>query len=255
MERNMEITILGSGTCEPNPNRAQSGFAVRLEDDQQLLFDSGSGTFQRLTQAGIDFRQMEYLFYSHAHADHTTDLIAFLFATNCAPQNTREKSLHIVGPKGFRKFLKLLIKAFPTLEPDSYEILVHQVGSSRLRGPNFVIRTKPMSHGDIAAVGYRLEYNHKILVYSGDTGYCDNIVTLAQNADILILECSLPDEYAIEMHLSPGSAGKIAQLANAKQLILTHLYPITEQYPMLEQCKKEYSGEVQIATDLMKLKI
>lgn len=251
----MEITILGSGTCEPNPKRAQSGFAVRLDDGQQLLFDSGSGTFQHMVQAGIDFRQIEYLFYSHAHADHTTDLIAFLFSTNCVPQNIREKPLHIVGPKGFRKFLKLLIKSFPTLEPKSYEILVHQVGSSRLRGPNFVIRTKPMSHEVIPAVGYRLEYNHKILVYSGDTGYCDNIVTLAQNADILILECSLPDEYAIDMHLSPTTAGKIAQLANAKQLILTHLYPICEQYPILDQCKKAYSGEVHIAADLMKLQI
>ncbi|MFB3895375.1 MAG: MBL fold metallo-hydrolase [bacterium] len=251
----MEITILGSGTCEPNPNRAQSGFAVRLDDNQHLLFDSGSGTFQHLVQAGIDFRQIEYLFYSHAHADHTTDLIAFLFSTNYAPQFKREKPLHIIGPKGFRKFMKLLIKTFTTLEPKSYEILVHQVGSSRLRGQNFVIRSKQMAHGDIPAVGYRLEYNHKILVYSGDTGYCDNLVTLAQNADVLILECSLPDEYAIDMHLSPSSAGKIAQLANAKRLILTHFYTITEQYPILEQCKKEYSGEVQIATDLMRLQI
>lgn len=251
----MEIIILGSGTCEPNPNRVQAGFAVRLDDGQQLLFDSGSGSFQRMIQAGIDFRKIEYLFYSHAHADHTTDLISFLFSTNSVPLNIREKPLHIVGPKGFRKFIKLLIKAFPTLEPGSYEILVHQVASSRLRGSNFVIRTKPMNHGSLPAVGYRLEYNHKILVYSGDTGYCDNIVTLAQNADILILECSLPDEYAIDMHLSPSYAGKIAQLANVKRLILTHFYPICEQYPILDQCRKEYSGEVLIASDLLKLQL
>jgi ribonuclease BN (tRNA processing enzyme) len=251
----MEIFILGSGTCQPNPNRGQSGLAVRLSDGQILLFDLGSGTVQKMAQVGLDYRQVDYLFCSHTHADHTTDLITFLFATNCSPQNTREKPLHLFGPKGFRKFLRQLMKVYPNLEPKSYEILLHQVASSRLRFPNFVIRTKPMSHADIPAVGFRLEYNHKILVYSGDTGLCDNIITLAQNADILILECSLPNEYAIEMHLSPGSAGKIAKLANAKRLMLTHLYPICEQYPILDQCKKEYSGEISIARDLMKIQI
>jgi len=251
----MEIFILGSGTCEPNPNRGPAGLAVRLGDGQVLLFDSGSGTVQKMAQVGIDSRQVDYLFYSHTHADHTADLIAVLFAMNCTAPFVREKPLYLTGPKGFRKFLKQLIKAFPQIEPQSYEILLHQVESRRVRFPNFVVRTKPMNHSSMPAVGYRLEHNHKILVYSGDTGYCDNIVTLAQNADILILECSLPDEYAVEMHLSPSSAGKIAKLANAKRLVLTHFYPICEQYPILEQCRKEYSGEVQIATDLMKIHI
>ncbi|MCX7918144.1 MAG: MBL fold metallo-hydrolase [bacterium] len=251
----MEIFILGSGTCEPNPNRGHSGIAIRLLDGQIILFDSGSGTIQKMAQMGLDYRQVDYLCYSHIHADHTTDLITFLFATNCLPQNPRVKPLHIVGPKGFRKFIKQLVKSFPQLEPKSYEILLHQVASSRLRFPNFIIRTKPMAHGELPAVGYRLEYNHKVLVYSGDTGYCDNIITLAQNADALILECSLPEEYAVDTHLCPSLAGKLANLANVKRLVLTHLYSVCDRYPILDRCKQEYSGDVQIASDLMTIQV
>jgi len=42
-----------------------------------LLFDSGSGTLRRLLEAGIDFKEVDYLIYSHFHPDHTADLCRF----------------------------------------------------------------------------------------------------------------------------------------------------------------------------------
>ena len=52
--------------------------------------------------------------------------------------------------------------------------------------------------------------NGKSIVYSGDTDYCPELIELADNCDLLILECSFPDDMKVEGHLTPSEAGKIA---------------------------------------------
>ena len=93
------------------------------------------------------------------------------------------------------------------------------------------------------------------VVYSGDTDFCDNLVTLAQDADLLICESSFPDQQKVSGHLSPSSAGRIAQSAGVRHLVLTHFYPACEQVDIMAECRQTYSGRLTLAEDLMQFEL
>ena len=99
----------------------------------------------------------------------------------------------------------------------------------------------------------RIEYNNKSIVYSGDTDYSDEIIKISKNADLLILECSFP--YKTEGHLTPSLCGRIAANANAKKLVLTHMYPECDKVDMKKLCGKEFSGKIVLAKDFMGIKV
>jgi ribonuclease BN (tRNA processing enzyme) len=73
-------------------------------------------------------------------------------------------------------------------------------------------------------MGYRFELDGKAVAYCPDTGICDDAVLLAEDADLLITECShKPGEQSPEWpHLNPQDAAEIARRAKAKRLALTH---------------------------------
>jgi ribonuclease BN (tRNA processing enzyme) len=91
------------------------------------------------------------------------------------------------------------------------------------------------------------------LFYSGDTGYSPKITKFAKNADIGIIECSHPDEHAIEGHLTPSQTGKIAKEADIKHLVVTHIYPENDTASLLDRIRNYYSGKITIARDFMEL--
>jgi len=117
----------------------------------------------------------------------------------------------------------------------------------------FRVIARPMTHLP-ESVAYRVESNEgKSAVLSGDTDYCPDLVELARDADVLVIESALPDEMKAEGHLTPSLAGRIGREANCKKLVLTHLYPVCDSVDIVEQCKKEYGGELLIAEDLMEI--
>jgi len=91
------------------------------------------------------------------------------------------------------------------------------------------------------------------VVYSGDTDASENLITLARDADLLICESALPDELKTEGHLTPSLAGKMAQQAGVKKLVLTHFYPECDKVDIRQQCAKTFSGEIILAKDLMRI--
>jgi len=106
------------------------------------------------------------------------------------------------------------------------------------------------------SVGYRIEFNDgKSVVLSGDTDYCQNIIDLAFEVDLLVLECSFPDGKKVEGHLTSSLAGRIALESCCKKLLLTHLYPVCDQSDILKECQQVFKGETVLADDLMRVKI
>jgi ribonuclease BN (tRNA processing enzyme) len=73
-------------------------------------------------------------------------------------------------------------------------------------------------------LGYRFEIENKVISYCTDTGYCDNAVELAKDADLLFAECALKTGQSDEIwpHLNPEDAARIAVEGNAKMLALVH---------------------------------
>ncbi|MDY6953524.1 MAG: MBL fold metallo-hydrolase, partial [Thermodesulfobacteriota bacterium] len=91
------------------------------------------------------------------------------------------------------------------------------------------------------------------VVYSGDTDLCENLVTLAKDADLLVCESALPDEMKVPGHLTPSLAGHIATRAGVKRLVLTHFYPECDTVDVFAQCRKTYQGDLVLAEDLMEI--
>ena len=75
----MKLTILGSGSLFPYPNRGNSGYLLECSEST-ILLDGGSGTLRRIADFGLDYSSIDIICYTHLHIDHTFDLIPFLFA-------------------------------------------------------------------------------------------------------------------------------------------------------------------------------
>ncbi len=251
----MELTILGSGTGIPSRRRGAPGYLIKIENEP-LLFDSGSGTLLRLLHVGVDYKKLNHIFYTHNHSDHTADLIPLIQALRTTPDYDRKEKLFLYGPDGFTNFLKILTRAFGEwlLDP-SFSVEIHELNKDQLKFSNWSVKTNPVKHSQ-AAVAYRVESKDgQSIVYSGDTDYCPEIIELAKQANVLILECSFPDNKKINGHLTPSEAAKIADKAKCDHLILTHLYPPFEELEadIHNKCNKIFGGKISIAQDYMKL--
>ncbi len=254
----MKAIILGSGTSVPLAERASPSLAVFIED-QFLLMDIGPGTVRQLAAAGLNYEDIAYIAISHFHPDHTADLIHFLFATRYPPVLSRRKPFTVVAPKGFNEFLALLKKPYGTwLDLPAGLMKVEELAVGKKDGrefEKFKILSAPLNHTP-HSIGFRIEDNsRRSIVYSADTGYCDELVDLSKGADLLILESSFPDEEGITGHLTPAEAGDIATRAGVKKLVLTHFYPEILKIDIEAQCRKTYQGDLVLAADLMSLSV
>ena len=249
-----ELIVLGSGTGVPSLRRGSPGLLL-LSGSARILIDSGSGTLRKMLEVGVTYRDIDMILYTHIHPDHVADLVPVLFACRYA-ELPREKDLLCVGGPGFRSYFEKLKELYGHwIDPQSYELTVKEVSQETLLYNDLKILSKPMAHIP-ESVGYRIEFKDgKSMTVSGDTDYCQNIIDLAFEVDLLVLECSFPDGKKVEGHLTPSLAGRIASESHCRKLMLYHLYPICDQYDILMQSRQVYHGEVSLAEDLMRVKI
>ncbi|MBW1709870.1 MAG: MBL fold metallo-hydrolase [Deltaproteobacteria bacterium] len=250
----MEIIFLGTGTGAPSAKRGAPGLTVRA-GNVTLLFDSGSGTLRQLARAGLSYNDLDYLFYTHLHPDHTTDLISYLFATRYFPEFTRTKPARIYGPMGLLDFYGHLHEGFGHwIEPPEGRVVLSELPPGHtISCGSAIIETAPIIHTP-ESLGYRVsESGGATLAVTGDTDFNQNLIDLARGADLLITECSLPEGLKVEGHLIPSLAGRAAREAGVKALALTHFYPQCEGQDLLKPITKEFSGPVTLAEDLQRL--
>lgn len=251
----LKVIILGSGACVPNKRRGSPGIVVN-SNEQNFLIDSSSGTLYRMAKAGLDFKSIDCLLYTHSHPDHTIDIVPFLFALNYTPGYKREEMLEIVGPDGFVHFYNKLKLIYPWIEPRDYSINISEVANSAFAIDDIFIQSVLVEHGGLPSVAYRLTNGEESMVFSGDTAFCDGLVQLSKHTDLLILESSFPSaEHKVGDHLTASEAGKIADMADVKNLVLTHFYPICDNYDMQSICAKEFKGNIIISEDFVEIEV
>lgn len=255
MASQMKITILGSGTCVPRLDRYPCAVLIRT-DTATVLLDAGPGIIGQILKTGISLDDIDAILLSHLHPDHCADIVPFLFATRY-PRMMRNTPLLLAGGTGLRRWFDRVNLAYgdALMLPDGL-LDIRELpeaggpesfvgGLSLAWGP---VRHKPESRA------FRITDNTGCAaVYSGDTEPCDALVDLARNADLLICESALPDEFRVPNHLTPSLAGDIAARACVGQLVLTHLYPECDGRDLTAQCRKTFSGRVTVAEDLMVL--
>ena len=214
---------------------------------------------KRLLEAGVEIFDVSFIFYSHFHPDHTSELVPFLFSNKYPDGSRRKKPLTLVAGKGFLKFyanLKLVYGQWIELDPHLLNIVELDNTKHDMRWfDDFKVESMPVEHNP-ESIAYRITGPDGVsVVYSGDTDYSDNLVMLSNAADLLICESALPDELKAKGHLTPSLAGEIAKRANVRKLVLTHFYPECDQADVETECRKTYSGPLVLAEDLMTIDI
>ncbi len=246
MTASIDLYLLGSGTILSRGEQACSSILIRNKNTA-ILVDCGIGSFMRLKKLGIQPTEIDFVFITHYHPDHLSDLVPLLFYLANSPV-PHPKTLHIWGPPG----LILLMSAFQTIYGDWLETPVyqiHELSTSPIITESFTLQWNRVLHSK-QAVGYRFNFQGRIISFSGDSGYCPALVDLCASADLAILECSFPDEQEKTGHLTPGLVARIADHAQVKQLIITHLYPENQPQTALAIIQKFYSGPVTVGNDL-----
>lgn len=249
-----ELIVIGSGTGVPSLRRGSPSLAL-ITPGARAWIDSGPGALRKLLESGTSYLDVDLLLYTHIHPDHISDLVPLLFACRYTEQ-PRLKDLTCVGGPGFKHYFDQIEKLYGRwIHASSYRLTVEEAPDRPLRFKDFQILTKRLVHME-ESVGYRMEFQDgKSLVISGDTDHCQNIVDLARESDLLVLECSFPNGKKVDGHLTPALAGRIASESRSKRLLLTHFYPVCDQFDILSQCRETFAGEVILAEDLMRTKI
>jgi ribonuclease Z len=251
----MKVTMLGTGTTYPDPDRVQSGILIEL-DEESILFDIGAGVYHRLTQIGVDLTSISTIFISHFHIDHCSD---FLMLCQNLWLSGYEKSLNIYGPPAIKSWYRGLFDiAFPYAS-DRLMINVKVLREDEaVQVGEATISNVPTVHGTMETRALKIEWKGKVMVYSSDTAPCRDVIDFAKSADVLIHECNWLDGPNPEgVHTTPSQLAQIVEEAEPKKVVLTHVSPdvVSNKDKVIEIINRRTSAEVMMGEDLMSFKI
>jgi len=254
--RTIKLTILGSGTFFVSKDRSSSAYLLEA-DNKRILIDCGPGTLMRLSQAGIKPWEIDYVFITHFHADHTADLFPFFMniqLNDYALKGNSAKFPQIIGPKGIAKFM---IKSSENYELPSvrgwnkvtFTDIKNKMRFGAIRVEPFKI--KHIAFGIMAnGYAYRFIINKKVIAFSGDSTKCFGLEKSCRNADIFICDASYSKKQNNGAHIDTSQIGKMSSKCGVKQVVLSHLYPRTDNIDLIEEVKEFFSGKVIRGEDL-----
>lgn len=246
----ISLTVIGSGTVAPSAQRTAPAHWVEV-DGVRLLLDCGAGTLHRAALFGIPWSTTTHVAITHFHPDHWGELALFIFAMKYGIEPARSAPLQIVGPVGLRARLRLVAAAMGdwVLQP-GFPLSIIEVGarSTHLLATGIELETHETPHTP-ESLAYGVRTARARLVYTGDTGPSPALGRWAVGCDLLLAECSLPDERGIEVHLTPSTVGELARIARAGRLVLTHFYPVFGTADPAALAAKVFGGPTVAARD------
>ena len=281
-EEDFRVTLLGTG--DPIPRTDRFGPATLVEaGDQKLLFDVGRGATQRLVQLGIPLRNVDAVFLTHFHHDHIVGL-PDMWMTGWIPPpfGRRQVPYEVWGPNGTASMLEHLEKAFALntsiripdelLPPAGIEMVAHEFHEDGVvyEAGGVAVTAFAVDHGDLIkpSYGYRIDYDGRSVVISGDTKFDENLIEAAQGADLIVHEVALASEELLESseqfrrivahHTTPEEAGIVFDRVGPKLAVYTHLVmlsgPDIPEAPLaslITRTRTNYDGPLIIGEDLM----
>jgi ribonuclease BN (tRNA processing enzyme) len=163
----------------------------------------------------------------------------------------RTDPLTVIGPQGLETRLRLLAAALGdwVLQPGfPLNVVELKPGNSLSLSEGVTIEAHKTPHTE-QSVAFAVRDREVRMVYTADTGPDEDLAKWARGCDLLLAECSLPDERSVDMHLTPTRAGELASEACAHRLVLTHFYPVFGDVDPAAVARRFYSGTVRAASD------
>ena len=212
-----------------------------------IVLDAGNGIWKLDRYLPTRFEKPVWIFLSHFHLDHIIGL-------HILSKFKLPGGVVISGPTGAREHLGAIMRPPFTKSPDQipFSVDFRELPEEASSFP-FRLECLPLRHKGLT-LGFRFTVGDHVLAFCPDTGYCENAVQLARNADVLITECAYgPGVKRMWPHLNPEEAARIATEAEAKRLLLVHFDP--RYYPTLasrmeaEKAALDLFPAVEIAVD------
>ncbi len=272
----LRVTLLGTGSPQPRMDRFGPGILVEA-GEKKLLFDCGRGMAQRIEQLKIPFTDIDALFVTHLHSDHTVG-IPDLWLTGWA--RGRKAAMEVWGPTGTKAMMTHLAEAY------QYDIQIRQI-DDKLPGQGVAVVANDIQQGIVydragikvtaflvdhgivkPALGYRVDFLGHSVVLSGDTRYSENLIRFSQKVDVLIHEVIDPDRFRaknpfmseerlqaiVGHHTSAELAGTLFTQVKPKLAVYSHIVP-GDSTDLVSLTRKTYTGPLEVGEDLMSFDI
>lgn len=239
------LQFLGSGDAFSSGTRLQSCIYVKT-DRHKFLIDCGATTMLGLRQHQVQANEIELILISNLHGDHFGGIPYFVIDAQL--NRKRKNPLMIAGPVGItEKFYGLMEATFPgsseiktsfTLEIIEMEIGIHYRFGDMEVLPCPVVHAPGDPHHAL-----RIECGGKIIAYTGDTEWTENLIPLAALSDLLIIE-SYFYQKIVKYHLDYKTIEANAALLQAEKIVLTHMS--ADMLKNLDDIAFEYSADGRI---------
>ncbi len=190
--------------------------------DGRLLLDGGAPLLPHLHRVGVDAGDIDVVFLTHFHGDHTLGLPPFVLHRVFVDR----RPLVFVGPPGTAAYLEKLWEV--SWGPDWKRVMRPQFKVKYLTArPSGTIagvkyETVKLDHGTMGSHGYRLHLNGKVIAYSGDTEPTAPLDRLVDGADIAIVEATGPGD--VFSHMSWEAAASLKKRHPKTRFLFNHVY-------------------------------
>ncbi len=277
------LILLGTaGGPTPKPNRAAPAQVI-VVNNASYVIDCGNGVARQMVLAKLKLGSIRSVFLTHQHSDHNADygnLLLLGWATDLA------KRVDTYGPPPLaemtRQFLALNDYDIRTRIADegrpAFKDLIapHEItaGGLVMQDENIKVTAALVEHPPVEpAFAYRFDCPDRSIVFSGDTRPSQNLVKLAQGADVLVHEVMhLPSldqliatesnaktlrEHLLASHTTTEQVGRIATEAGVKTLVLSHFvpggYPFLKDEVWFDAVRPSFSGNLIVGRDLLEI--
>lgn len=241
----IRVVFLGTGDAFSAGGRNQAAILIQ-HPRVSLLLDCGSTTLAALNKYNVSTEAIDGVLLSHLHGDHFSGLpFLFLHYTYIDP---RTKPLRILGPEGLEDRIKQLYSAmYPNdaSSPLPYALDFTEMQLSQHYSVD-ILQIEPFrtQHQDNPpSFGFTLDLDGRRIVYTGDTGWTEELPVRANGADLFICECSFYDTH-IDTHLDYATINERLRHCGHKKMVLTHLGREVLQQSRQLDLKLAYDGSV-----------
>lgn len=225
----MRLHLLGIYGPFPASGEATSGYLLEA-GGKALQFDFGSGVLSRLT-AVFPPEELDAIFLSHWHFDHTCDLLPLIYRLESLGQ-----SLPVYAPEDGSSAIRKIISLAACFD-------LHTVSPGDTINLDEVhVKVGPARH-PVPGIGFRVEAETRSLGYTGDTNTIPSLESFYQGCDLLLADGLFPRNSWEENkpHLSASLAAELARDAGVARLVLTHLNPVFPPSLLLKEARENFS--------------
>jgi ribonuclease BN (tRNA processing enzyme) len=220
----IRVHFLGTGDAFSAGGRNQAAYLIQ-RPGSSLLLDCGPSVLASLKRQNLSTQSIDTILLSHFHGDHFAGL-PFLFLEYVYVE-PRRRPLNIIGPPGVEEMVMGIFRAMysdSAAEPLPYAVEFFEVEPNTwlfIDGMQIHAFQAPHQKHPIS-LGYEILLDGRKIVYTGDTGWTEELVEHTQDADLFLCECTF-FETRMDPHLDyPRIAENLARFG-AKRIILTHL--------------------------------